>query len=465
MRGGDLFHHMKPQNVRGLLVLRRALQCRQNGRRVPCAVVRDGQAEAISGNIRLHLDLYGCRIMPDAVAQQVFQQSFQQGAVHAEFRLLCGSGLLQRHLAGLRLRTFAELRHQLPEQRPRRKFLLAQGLCPIFQLAGQVQILDQGAEFFALGADASGLLPGSFRQDGVPLQLLRPAQDQRQRGAHIVADPGDPLGAGIVPPGQQFVPRLQLRTGPVQLFGQFPGKALRRQLYGLPLGQRIQPGSHRFQPLGPLPAEQKTADRCQQQQQPKPQRNGFGKVQDVLRRGVNAVFPQTTSGKPDDEQAIVLCPAEHRIIVQIPAGKPRHFSGGIDMVQRVRQSVTPPDISGIVQHHGPCIAVHPFFRGVRCAKSKPRRSFHHGIRNFAGRIGSLRQTGRFLPAQKHQQPKAQKHQQQNDAHRRQNIPPDEPHKGFHRASSFASLYPIPRTVCRKRGLPGSGSSFSRRCRI
>ena len=198
MRGGDLLHHMKPQNVRGLLVLRRALQCRQNGRRIACAVVRDGQAEAISGNIRLHLDLYGCRIMPDAVAQQVFQQSFQQGAVHAEFRLLCGSGLLQRHLAGLRLRTFAELRHQLPEQRPRRKFLLAQGLCPIFQLAGQVQILDQGAEFFALGADAAGLLPGSFRQDGVPLQLLRPAQDQRQRGAHIVADPGDPLGAGIV---------------------------------------------------------------------------------------------------------------------------------------------------------------------------------------------------------------------------------------------------------------------------
>ena len=111
MRGGDLFHHMKPQNVRGLLVLRHALQCRQNGRRIACAVVRDGQAEAISGNIRPHLDLYGCRIMPDAVAQQVFQQSFQQGAVHAEFRLLCGSGLLQRHLAALRLRTFAELRH------------------------------------------------------------------------------------------------------------------------------------------------------------------------------------------------------------------------------------------------------------------------------------------------------------------------------------------------------------------
>ena len=80
--------------------------------------------------------------MPDAVAQQVFQQSFQQGAVHAEFRLLCGIGLLQRHLAGLRLWTFAELRHQLPEQRPRRKFLLAQGLCSIFQLAGQVQVLN-----------------------------------------------------------------------------------------------------------------------------------------------------------------------------------------------------------------------------------------------------------------------------------------------------------------------------------
>ena len=75
MRGGDLLHHMKPQNVRSLLVLRRALQCRQNGRRIACAIVRDGQAEAISGNIRLHLDLYGCAAIIKAHGGEIDAES------------------------------------------------------------------------------------------------------------------------------------------------------------------------------------------------------------------------------------------------------------------------------------------------------------------------------------------------------------------------------------------------------
>ena len=67
--------------------------------------------------------------------------------------------------------------------------------------------------------------------------------------------------------------------------------------------------------------------------------------------------------------------------------------------------------------------------------------------------------GSFPASQKHQQPKAQKHQQQNDAHRRQNIPPDEPHKGFHRASSFASLYRCPSPSAESAACPAPVPAF------
>ena len=49
-----------------------------------------------------------------------------------------------------------------------------------------------------------------------------------------MADPCDPLGAGIVPPGKHLIFGLQLRPGLVQLFCQFPGKTVGRQPDGLP---------------------------------------------------------------------------------------------------------------------------------------------------------------------------------------------------------------------------------------
>ena len=55
-----------------------------------------------------------------------------------------------------------------------------------------------------------------------------------------MADSCDPLGAGVVPPGKHLIFGLQLRPGLVQLFCQFPGKTIRRQLNGLPLRQCIQ---------------------------------------------------------------------------------------------------------------------------------------------------------------------------------------------------------------------------------
>jgi len=113
--------------------------------------------------------------MPDAVVHQVFQQPCQQRLIHRKHRLLCWFFLFQCDLAALCQWAFAELRHQLPEQRPCPEVFPAQRLGTVFQLTGQVQVINEGAQLFALGADAGRFLPGAVRQKCILFQLLRPA--------------------------------------------------------------------------------------------------------------------------------------------------------------------------------------------------------------------------------------------------------------------------------------------------
>ena len=81
-----------------------------------------------------------------------------------------------------------------------------------------------------------------------------------------MAHPGDPLGAGIVPPRQHFVLQLQVGAGLVQFFGQRPGKAGCGQLHRPAIRQRIQSVGHRLQLPGAPPAHQQ-ADRQPQHKQ------------------------------------------------------------------------------------------------------------------------------------------------------------------------------------------------------
>ena len=91
--------------------------------------------------------------------------------------------------------------------------------CTVLQLAGQVQIGDQRAEFFALYADVPGFLARLVRQGGILLQLFGPAQNQGERRADIMAHACDPPGSRLIPPGNDFALLLQVRAGLVQLFG------------------------------------------------------------------------------------------------------------------------------------------------------------------------------------------------------------------------------------------------------
>lgn len=95
----------------------RSVQRRQNGSGIADAIICHGQAEALPCPPGVHGNVHRLWVMPDAVVQQVFQQPCQQRLIHRKHCLLCRFFLFQCDPAALCQRAFAELRHQLPEQR------------------------------------------------------------------------------------------------------------------------------------------------------------------------------------------------------------------------------------------------------------------------------------------------------------------------------------------------------------
>ena len=188
----------------------RSVQRRQNGSRIADAVIRYGQAEALPCPPGVHGNVHRLWIMPDAVVQQVFQQPCQQRLIHRKHRLLCRFFLFQCDPAVLCQRAFAELRHQLPEQRPCPEVFPAQGLGTVFQLTGQVQVINEGAE--QLEQDA--LLPDSSRQKAAGIRT----QCEKLRALIDDLNLTSKLEYGAQP-----LRRKDLRAGPLfrQLVAQF----------------------------------------------------------------------------------------------------------------------------------------------------------------------------------------------------------------------------------------------------
>ena len=120
--------------------------------RIPSVYGRYGQAEVLPCLPGVHGNVHRLWVMPHAVVHQVFQQPRHQRLIHRKHRLLFWFFLFQCYPAALCQRAFAELRHQLPEQRPCPEVFPAQGLGTVFQLTGQVQVINEGAQLFALSA-------------------------------------------------------------------------------------------------------------------------------------------------------------------------------------------------------------------------------------------------------------------------------------------------------------------------
>ena len=120
----------------------------------------------------------------------------------------------------------------------------SQRLYPVLQFTRQVQIFDQRFDFFALDLNFPSLLSCRIRQLCIPLHLFCQTENQRQRCADIMADTGDPVGAGCIPLLDDLIPVLQLRAGLIELFCQFSSKPFGWQFHRAPFCQSIQSTCH-----------------------------------------------------------------------------------------------------------------------------------------------------------------------------------------------------------------------------
>ena len=301
------------------------LQGVQHRCRVARAIVGHCQFQRVFAQGRRQRDMHAGGVVACSVVQEIFHRAAQQGGIGVQHSLVSIGRQFHRHVAARRQRAFAELGGQAAQQGPGLHRLAAQRLCAVLQFAGQVQILDERPQLLALGADVPGLLPHGGGQRGVLFQLFGPAQNQRQRCAHIMADPGDPVRPRVVPPGNDFLAAAQLLTGAVDRVGQLARIAGGGQFHRAAVGNGVQPCRNGPQLPRPPPAEKDAAPHHSGQQHP--QRRQQARCRSVHQDGtaVNVVLPDRAAGLRRHKQTVVRRPAEHRPIVEIPAGEGRDF--------------------------------------------------------------------------------------------------------------------------------------------
>ena len=305
------------------------------------------------------------------------------------------------------------------------------------QLEGQIQVFNQRLDLLALGADSGGFFLLFRLRRRLLRQLLPVSHDQRQRGADVVGDPGDPVGAGGVPAADQLVLLLQITAGLVQLLRQLGGRARLGQMDFLPLRQL--PDSRRRLPqrLRAPPAEDQANGNNQtqidDQQRPDPRQQC---VEDVI------VHVEIEPGHapllfPRHQQAKVIAVGHHRVVLQIPPGKSRDLRDGVGVVQFLRQIFRPQDFAVVPQQHRPRKMLLPFHvRGGGKAVVRPGE----GLGELSHRKKALLLP--FCAVMQHnadeQRPIDRKHQKRN-AEGRQKVAEDHPGNRFHFVPSFASL--------------------------
>ena len=215
------------------------------------------------------------------------------------------------------------------------------------QLEGQIQVLNEGLDFFALGADGIRFFSrlGTLRK--LLGKLLCVAHNQRQWGADVVGNPGNPVGPGHVPAGNQVVLLLEVAAGLVQLFRQLCRGPGFLQIDFFSFGKAPDTLCQCPQRSGTSPAQKQAncqnQPQIQQEQRPKGGQQG---VQNIIVH-VKIEPGHAAFGLAYHQQPIVVTVDHHRVIFQIPPGKGGDLGNGIGVIQLLRQMLRPENFSSI----------------------------------------------------------------------------------------------------------------------
>ena len=101
----------------------------------------------------------------------------------------------------------------------------------IFQLGGQIQVINKVFHPDTLPPDDPGLLSGFFRKTGVFLQGAGVAHHHRKGGPDIMGYPGDPVGSGSFFLPQCIILGFQLFRHPVNGSGQLGHESFFRNIH------------------------------------------------------------------------------------------------------------------------------------------------------------------------------------------------------------------------------------------
>ena len=305
--------------------------------------------------------------MAHAVVHQVKQGPPQQGRVPLQRK---GFGL-RRHLhrQGVPLLQPAveHVGRHLPHQGGGVEAPPPQGLHGVVQAHGQVEVIDQIPDGLALAADDGGLGPPPGREDRVRLQLPGVAHDHGQRGADVMGDAVDPVGAGKVP----------LLLFPPELAAQHQGGEAQHPQQG------------------------------QQKQPREPERDGLQHIH-IQDEGV---LPGAPLRAARHQQTVLPYPYLYRVVAQIPAGKGGHIGKGVAVGHIGGFALLPHHGAALVHQHGPQLLLRqvlPAGKGIA-----PLRPHQGGGELVHGGVPRAARPGRG--DNKGQQPR---HRQNQHQHRR-----------------------------------------------
>ena len=200
-----------------------------------------------------------------------------------------------------------------------------------------------------------------------------------------MADTGDPVGAGGVPPGNAFALAAQMLAGLVELAGQRGGGPLFGQLHRAAGGKLLQALLHIAQAAVHAPGKQHAGQHDDEQVDKDDRAHRGQQRMEQVAFHIKAVAHERTFWIAEHERAVVGQVAHDGVVFEIPTRKRYNLARRIRVIQLGGQVVAVDDLACVVEHHRPVKAVEPFFLGM--LEPRARRAGlvqREGVCNLAG---------------------------------------------------------------------------------